>query len=701
MESLQTWWQNLLQACTGETARIDSPADSREPPVDLCARPVSKEPEILQELREEDVIVNLDKTAAPKLEPDPKLEPVSEVTISKEKCVNCGNVLMSDSIVCRKCGHRVGAPLDEQRREIAVASVATEERACGTSPQGQLSVPLDRSTEELDVEHRRSQKEYNQLLENKRKSHVSSSFKLADVGPANRYNTDGTFPEFVKGKHVPTLALINDKSGAGAGRDILQVAMRSSTQYKERFFSIIDVVKDQARGGLLDVFRYELNEAKQEAKDMGMRPRVISGGGDGTGSFTIFMIFLALKADPDRVDIDGDLFKDTGNGFIWTDEEMAESFPALAQMPLGSANDFGNILGWGQKYPGYVSDCYCCGAREVAMSRLYRWIEAVIDPKSRVVNFDIWGFMPPKGKETVDFRLAELTGKRGRCPNKVVDGKRQIALAKAGKPVPLFVCLYFSAGIGAYMTSRFQINRRRTPLRNRIEYVKQLLGIVAESTPPQLDLRLTGVSVDCDSQPYFPPRRRPNVNLGRKYREVGFYNINWQAHGLHGADRASLGARLCSRRLPVMFNDGKLDMFRWKFASFFKNPGVTMQTDKKEDMLLTYESTTKGKGIFFQWDGEARFAFSPTNEPFHIFIRKVLNLPVVIGPFIDESLTGNLDNGKEVKFSFSGSTPEEMDQVRRRVLKSVSGKLDSELNATPEEIEAAGLRLAVLTSHTA
>ena len=90
--------------------------------------------------------------------------------------------------------------------------------------------------------------------------------------------------------------------------------------------------------------------------------------------------------------------QDMGNGFIWTDEEMAEPqhsdgrfcfakllartfqtplhpwplelfvleslwwmsgsllsllrfFPAIAQMPLGSANDFGNILGWGQLGP--------------------------------------------------------------------------------------------------------------------------------------------------------------------------------------------------------------------------------------------------------------------------------------------------------------------------------------------------------------
>lgn len=51
-----------------------------------------------------------------------------------------------------------------------------------------------------------------------------------------------------------------------------------------------------------------------------------------------------------------------GNGFIWTDEELAESFPAIAQMPLGSANDFGNILGWGQPAPerrdGLETPCF-------------------------------------------------------------------------------------------------------------------------------------------------------------------------------------------------------------------------------------------------------------------------------------------------------------------------------------------------------
>jgi hypothetical protein len=38
------------------------------------------------------------------------------------------------------------------------------------------------------------------------------------------------------------------------------------------------VVRDQRRGGLLDLLRRELCAAKAEAKALGHRPRVISGG---------------------------------------------------------------------------------------------------------------------------------------------------------------------------------------------------------------------------------------------------------------------------------------------------------------------------------------------------------------------------------------------------------------------------------------
>merc|ERR1719222_1783476 len=99
-------------------------------------------------------------------------------------------------------------------------------------------------------------------------------------------------------------------------------------------------------------------------------------------------------------------------------------------------------------------------------------------------------------------------------------------------------------------------------------------------------------------------------------------------------------------------------MFRWKFASLLKNPGLLIQTDKKKDMQLTF-SGQKGKGVFFQWDGEARFAFSPEGQPFHIFIRKVCNIPVVIGPYHEPRLTGEVDNGERVRFEFCGDTADE------------------------------------------
>lgn len=144
----------------------------------------------------------------------------------------------------------------------------------------------------------------------------------------------------------------------------------------------------------------------------------------------------------------------------------------------------------------------------------------------------------------------------------------------------------------------------------------------------------------------------------------------------------------------MKFNDGLLDMYRMRLKSYLKNPGKKMQTDKRKDMALTFEAAP-GKGIFVQYDGEARFAFSPTGEAFRIYIRKVLNIPVVIGPYAQESLTGNLNDGREVAFEFGGETPEEKALVRTRMLKSLHGDLDAELNATATEITGAKLPLYV------
>eukprot|EP00747_Dinoflagellata_sp_TGD_P167147 gnl/TRDRNA2_/TRDRNA2_191080_c0_seq1.p1 gnl/TRDRNA2_/TRDRNA2_191080_c0~~gnl/TRDRNA2_/TRDRNA2_191080_c0_seq1.p1 ORF type:complete len:690 (-),score=133.61 gnl/TRDRNA2_/TRDRNA2_191080_c0_seq1:68-2029(-) len=505
----------------------------------------------------------------------------------------------------------------------------------------------------------------------------------------NRYGPHGELPAFDPAVHIPTLGLLNPLAGAKAGRDILDLT-RQAPYYQNRFFDIIEVVKDQKRGGLMDVFRIELTAAKEEAKARKVRPRLISGGGDGTASFALWMVFKTLKAQPERDAFEGCV--DTGNGFIWTDQELEDYFPALAQLPLGSANDFGNILGWGQKYPGDPAPCPCqCGD---PLKALHKWFSCVISPNTAVVNFDLWGLMPEESAEKVDFKIAELTGPKGWSPRQSIDGKKQLVLKEAGKPVPFFVCLYFSVGFGAYMVARFQLNRHGTPLTNRIEYVRQGAGILFETTPPQLNQKAEGVSIDCENQAYFPPRRDKG-NRGKNYREVGFLNINWQAHLQHGADRAPLMTRLCcGKRTPVTFNDGLLDMYRSRiFATTVKNPGPVLQTDKKKDMTVTF-TADKGKGIFFQYDGESRFAFSPEGKPFTLHVRKILNIAVVLGPYLQKSLVGDIRLNDPVKFQFCGENEAQKEKVRKRIFASLGDDLEAELNATKQDMQGAKLPCA-------
>jgi hypothetical protein len=647
-----------------------------------------------------------------------------------------------------QCGSQQAAEQPSEAEEVACkqASHSIQKQASGTAPtlltntaanrstkrqlsqKDQLQIDVDRQTEKVknNLVHTKSDERcFEELFEQARQLERMSvleeqAFKEREVRtalweetlmetrqamrcdssrtpypsegrPANRFGSAGELPPFERGKYVPLLALINPHSGAMAGDDILHVSRRSP-YYRDRFFNIIDVVKSaNRRGGLLDVFRCELNAAKEEAKSMQTRPRLISGGGDGTGSFALFITFLALKANPDRVE---DGLGDTGNGFIWTDAMLEEFFPAIVQMPLGSANDFGNILGWGQKHPGDAT------ARPwmtpaLALKELQTWMLAVVNPSAAVVNFDVFGIMPEPGRANVDFKLAELTGQRGGCPNENGD----LLLRRAGLPVPFMICLYFSTGIGAYMVARFQINRHRTPLANRLEYLRQAAGIMFERTPPQLQPRCDGIEIDCEDEPYFPPRRhktslRGPGNKGSKYREVGFYNIGWQAHLFHGHDRASVRTRLnpWNDRKPATFDDGEIDMYRLKTLSALR-AGVNLQTDKKKDMCLTFDGGS-GKGMFFQWDGEARFAFSPQGDKFKIFIRKVLNIPVVLGPYGSQDLLGEIDRDRKAAFAFSGDTAEDKEAVRKRLLQQLRGDLDDELNASDQEISNAGFKVA-------
>lgn len=589
----------------------------------------------------------------------------------------------------------------EEKARLAAIRRAAEEKAIAEAAEAER-LRIEKEKQEADeLERKRiadEQAQEDEMREQKRKRYdewqqemaktrqelCSDNTLLGEGEKRNRYGTKSTLPEYDSAQHVPILALINPMSGAKVGGEILRVAMRSE-YYRNRFFNILSVVRGQGRGGAMDVFRVEFLKAVEEAKQQGTRCRLISAGGDGTASFAMFIVFKALEAHKDRED---DGLKDTGNGFIWTDAEFEANFPALAQMPLGSANDCGNILGWGQVFPG--DGFFVCGQGGRA-SRLYRWIDGVLNKQSPVVNFDVWGIMPPAGEDSTNFKICELTGARGISPRIKKDGKLQLNMKTTGNPIPFFVCLYFSVGFFGYVVARFQLNRRSTPLRNTMEYIRQGASIILfERPPPQLGKHLEGITIDAGGEPYFPPRR-DRGNKASKYRECGFYNINWQAHRFHGADRAPLCKRICccaAKREPVKFDDGLLDIQRQRLLTLAKNPGFKMQTDKRKDFHLKFAGG-QGKGFFFQYDGEARYAFTPDGAPFDLYIRQVLNMPVVIGPWHQKKYTGPLTPCS--KFEFHGDTQEEVAAVKRRILKNLDGGLEKEMCATSDELMQARL----------
>merc|ERR550532_2285554 len=164
------------------------------------------------------------------------------------------------------------------------------------------------------------------------------------------------------------------------------------------------------------------------------------------------------------------------------------------------------------------------------------------------------------------------------------------------------------------------------------------------------------------------------------------------SQAFHGASRASLRRRLLggSAREPVKFNDGLVDIFRIRGAlSFVKNPGLRLQTDKKQDLKLNFGGP-EGTGIFFQYDGEARYAFSPEGKDFNIFIRRVLRVPVVLGPQHCARLTGGAES-VPAGFEICGETKQEREEVRRRIFRLFNGELVQELCASRQELERANL----------
>jgi len=138
---------------------------------------------------------------------------------------------------------------------------------------------------------------------------------------------------------------------------------------------------------------------------------------------------------------------------------------------------------------------------------------------------------------------------------------------------------------------------------------------------------------------------------------------------------------------PARFADGKLDLFRQKnLARATLKRGLRWRTEKTPTCRFHIPPSLPGS--FCQYDGEARFVFSPSGEGVDFSVRCVMRIPVIIGNIL-EFRKGLDPPGQEPGpgFSFVGSEAERA-QFKQRLEAWISGRLSAEMSATSEEAEA-------------
>jgi len=293
--------------------------------------------------------------------------------------------------------------------------------------------------------------------------------------------------------------------------------------------------------------------------------------------------------------------------------------------------------------------------------------------------------MPKPGEETIGVKVCELA--------KLDPATGNVVLKKADSVVPFMVLLYATLGFAGQVVAEFQLSRHESQFANTLEYAKIIPSILLKrGAPPQSPPSLQGLTVtDLQDNQYFPPSTKHYVGGG--YTDVGFCNIGSFSGGKKKIlDRAGCTSRWCAcnaTRAPASYCDGQLDFYRERALSTMGKTGTIMQGDKKDGAVFTFEGE-RGKGLFFQYDGEGRFVFNPTGDKWSFVVRRILQIPMVVAP--GRKVPGRKD--APIKFKFDGMDDVQVAQVKQRIVKWASGALVSELNATEDDITKAGLMLA-------
>lgn len=410
----------------------------------------------------------------------------------------------------------------------------------------------------------------------------------------NTYSSSSFLPPVRLEEDVPFLGLLNPSSGSKLGKYFLEEAEKFP-MWRGRLFNIVHVV---TRPTAARAFRARLEAAKREAAARGTRPRLVVGGGDGTASFALYTVFKVLFADADGSEGDGTC--------QWPDAELEASFPALVQMPLGTGNDFAGMIGWGRAIDPL-------GSADATRS----WLKAAISKKRPLQRFDVWGILPA-GEPGA--KICTLAGTDENHPDRA-------RFKVAGPSVPFLSFLYMSLGYEAFVAAQVELNRSDSRLWNFIEYGNRAQQALVGTQRKNIDLSGVTVMVPVTRgsqddgtggmKKYFPPADR--ISTGSEYASVGCMNVNSYAGGLVGASD------------PAVFNDGLIDLFRQRsYLGNLLRRGNAYDTEKVTEAELCVPKELPG--VHFQFDGEARFLFHPDAKDIRIKIKRVMQVPVVLGP---------------------------------------------------------------------